>query len=377
MLESKRVLLVGMGNSSHLKAYAQRLLLTGAEVGFVNSGASGKYSLPPGIIDKSNRFQRTWLGSRYLWWFDRLLFRSHLLSKIISREICGVHGYSVLVAHDLQQSGYPSNFALNGLSVKVEKPHFHAVSLGNDLFWYPRKHRHHQKLVQLAQNVKSIEVECAREIETFRALGFGGQFFSTKPNTPITMETIDFQRLAKNERLLILVKGYGGRWGQGWKGVVACWQVRSQLSGLKVLVYSPSIGANLLVSVFGKLGLPIKRLARLSRGDFLRLLQFTHIHLGVSKSDGLATTSAEAGIMGSYVIQSATSCVDDYLRDLGTVHLLHSGRISEIVSLLTLLAPLPRRHEFASRTKARKAAYGMGSQNVNRIWGQEFIGLFG
>ena len=75
-MESKRVLLVGMGNSSHLKAYAQRLLLTGAEVGFVNSGASGKYSLPPGIIDKSNRFQRTWLGSRYLWWFDRLLLSS-------------------------------------------------------------------------------------------------------------------------------------------------------------------------------------------------------------------------------------------------------------------------------------------------------------
>jgi hypothetical protein len=189
------------------------------------------------------------------------------------------------------------------------------------------------------------------------------------------MERINFHELAENERNIVLIKGYGGRWGQGWKGILASWRVRSKLIGIKILVYSPSMTALILIAVFRKLGLPIMPVPRVSRDDFLELLRFTHIHIGISKSDGLATTSAEAGLMGAYVIQSSTSCVDEYLRNLGTVHLLHSRKVLDIASLFSTLLSLPRRHEFASLAKAREAAEKMSAVNVYRIWLPEFMFL--
>lgn len=371
-----KILVVGMGNSSHLTSYLEKLLRRVPKVEFINCGASEGYVLPQGIHDVSSRFQRSWFGSRYLWWVDRIFFGSGALARIIHTRLTNGISHDVVIAHDLQRAGYATSLALKGLPVQRSgQIHLHGVSLGNDLYWYPGKLSHRRRITRLIQVLASIEIECSREKLVLERFGFKGFVFGARPNTPINFSAISTDDVATRERRLILIKGYGGKWGLGWKAVLASWMVRESLRSFEVLVYSASKPTQALVQILRSLGMNIRTLQNLPREHFLDLLMATHVHIGVSKSDGLATASAEAGLLGAYVIQSRSSCVAEYLGHVGNVRILEKNTLRAIAAELHGTVSLAPSHAFAAGPAAAVAMKSMGAERVYADWEGDFLTL--
>ena len=372
----REILVVGMGNSPHLTGYVNRLLGLGARVSFINCGATENYSLNPNAIDHSARFQQTWLGARFMWWVDRPVLRSSVLSNVIHKRIHAQGNFDLVIAHDLQRAGYPASKALRRLNSECAEVRFHGVSLGNDLYWYPSKKSHAKRLIRLLTQLGSIEIECSRERDVLQRFGFSGMVFGTRPNTPIDFSKLKSNDFATRVRNLILIKGYGGKWGLGWRAILACWVVRQSLVQHQVKVYSASVPSKLLVKLLRVAGVPISVNQNMTRESFLELLMSTHVHVGVSRSDGLATASAEAALLGAHVIQSRSSCVSEYLSESGSVRILPDDSLVSIVEALREVLTLPVIHEFAGSPVLSERITQMGAKKVTSDWKAEFSKLF-
>jgi glycosyltransferase involved in cell wall biosynthesis len=70
-------------------------------------------------------------------------------------------------------------------------------------------------------------------------------------------------------------------------------------------------------------GIPIEIVPCCSHEDMLRLQGRARVSIGLSISDAISTSLLEAMVMGSFPIQSNTSCADEWLQNGKTGLLVH------------------------------------------------------
>jgi glycosyltransferase involved in cell wall biosynthesis len=243
-------------------------------------------------------------------------FFGNRVRGILLRRAMNKFEPNILHAVETQGAGY---IALEALRKVERKPFFILTLWGSDLFWFRKFNRHKLQLMRLLPLVDLLSMECERDVEIARDLGFAGRLF---PPFPVTggYEIADGPsskvKTKTSARRMILVKGHTRFVGRGTQALHALKELSNQLAGYQIIVYSADPKAKRLVnSVAKKMGLSVKVFGRgqIAHQDLLELFESARIYVGISLSDGISVSLQEAMVCGAFPIQTDTSCADEWI----------------------------------------------------------------
>lgn len=190
---------------------------------------------------------------------------------------------------------------------------------GSDLFLFRKLEGHPERLKGVFGRVDMHLADCARDRPIARQFGYRG------PDMPIVPSSggvdIDAMRrlgsVPPSKRTRILIKGYHNWAGRALLGFSALALAREELKGfgIDILAAGPRVKA-WAQQMSATLGMDIRALDYLAdHTDALRRLGEARLVIGLGISDGLSTTVLEAMSVGTFPVQSCTSCCDEWVRD--------------------------------------------------------------
>ena len=199
---------------------------------------------------------------------------------------------------------------------------------GSDIFLFGRLPDHARRVHALLASVDFYHAECERDVGLARAAGFAGEVLGVLPNAGgLHLERLETLRSPGpvSARRTIAVKGYQGWVGRALVALRALELNAEALQDYRIRVFgatSPEIGiaAELLA---GSTGLDVEVLPPCSHDEVLRLHGRARTSIALGISDGIPQGAIEAMAMGSFPIQSNTSCLGDWVEDGQTGILVH------------------------------------------------------
>jgi hypothetical protein len=232
-------------------------------------------------------------------------------------------GYSTLEAKSKFRDGFPPWIVTNW---------------GSDIYLFGRLAEHAEKIRAVLSGCDYYTSECHRDVGLARDFGFGGTVLPVLPGGG----GFDLMRMSRwkqpgqtSARRLILLKGYqhwAGRALVGLRAIELCAEV---LKGYRVAVYSASPDVKVAAELTAQsTGVPIEIVPQGSHEEMLRLHGQARVSIGLSISDAISTSLLEAMIMGSFPIQSYTSCADEWVRDGETGLLVHPENPVEVAAAI-------------------------------------------
>lgn len=210
-------------------------------------------------------------------------------------------------------------------TIKVKKvlkkipPWIHTI-WGSDLYLFGRLKEHRERVREVVNNCDYFTCECQRDVELAKSFGLKGEVLATSPATG----GFDLEECAKlrqpgkvSERRLIMVKGYQGWAYRALVAIRALERCSDILKGYTIAIY---LGFTEEVKIAAELfststGIPVKMIPYGSHQEMLRYHGQARISIGLNISDGLPNSFLEALVMGSFPIQSWTSCADEWIED--------------------------------------------------------------
>jgi glycosyltransferase involved in cell wall biosynthesis len=187
---------------------------------------------------------------------------------------------------------------------------------GSDIYLYGPLPEHTEKIRSLLACADYYTCECQRDVELARAYGFKGEVW---PVLPVGggFDIDNMRKFAQpgptSARRVIALKGYQHWAGRGLVGLRALALSADALrsKGFRVAIYSmnsPDVRLA-MQQTMTQTGLQFEEPRFETREDVLRLHGRARLSIGLSISDGLSTSALETLIMGSFPIQSNTSCL--------------------------------------------------------------------
>jgi len=175
-----------------------------------------------------------------------------------------------------------------------------------------------KKIKEVLTNCDYYSGECSREIPIVRKLGFKGEVFAIMPNSG----GIDFDYIKKfrsegsvSARKLIMLKGYNNWAGRALVGLRALERCADILGDYKIVIYcTDSLDIEIAARYFSyktKIKTELFPLG-ISHEEILKLHGKARVSIGLSITDAISTSVLEAMAMGSFPIQSKTSCADKW-----------------------------------------------------------------
>ncbi len=220
---------------------------------------------------------------------------------------------------EIQHAGYLTSAARAKLGSRF--PTWVVTNWGSDIYLFGRLSEHQEKIKAVMSACDYYHTECHRDVELAKEFGFEGEVL---PICPIA-GGLDLERAYRlrqsgptSARRLIALKGYQGwvyRGLVGLRAIELCAELLKE-KGYRIAIYladpETKIAAELLAQ---STGLPIEIVPRVPHEDMLRLHGRARVSIGLSISDGLPESTLEAMVMGSFPIQSNTSCLGELLQD--------------------------------------------------------------
>jgi glycosyltransferase involved in cell wall biosynthesis len=162
-------------------------------------------------------------------------------------------------------------------------------------------------------------MECDRDVEIARSLGFKGEVFPPFPVTggyEIVERFGDDAKTTTSARRVILVKGHTRFVGRGTQALAALSALAELLKEYEIVVYSADSKAKrfarkirkqfkVKVSLYGR--------GELAHQELLEIFELSRIYVGISLSDGISVSLQEAMVCGAFPIQTNTSCADEWI----------------------------------------------------------------
>jgi glycosyltransferase involved in cell wall biosynthesis len=214
-------------------------------------------------------------------------------------------GYLVLAARDiLGTQGFPPWLATNW---------------GSDVYLFGRDPRHASMIRRLLEAADLYSCECRRDLALAREFGFTGPELPVLPNSGgMNLDCLKPLRnpAPPSSRRLIMVKGYDHFAGRAMVSLAVLERLADRLAGHEIVVYSATTRPRQRIAELLAEGrLDIRILDRVSQEEMLRHYARARIYLGVSLSDGISTSVLEAMAMGTFPIQTNTSCCEEWIED--------------------------------------------------------------
>jgi glycosyltransferase involved in cell wall biosynthesis len=338
-----RILFVAMANSIHTARWLSQLNGQGWDIHLFPVEDAGIHTdlrnvtihdlfcyRPPGL-DQSVRLVGSWPLSRSadLSKLSKFIVgrfaltlgdRTRRLARIISRL-----QPDIIHSLEIQHAGYLTLDAKNRLEGTF--PTWIVTNWGSDIYLFGRLSEHVERIKATLSACDYYVCECHRDVGLARAFGFDGEVLPVLPNTG----GFDIKRMQQyrqpgqtSARRLIVLKGYQHWAGRALVGIRAIELVADVLKDYQVAVYLARPDVRIAAELVSQsTGIPIEIIPYSSHEDMLQLHGRARISIGLSISDAISTSMLEAMVMGSFPIQSNTSCANEWIRDGETGLLVH------------------------------------------------------
>ena len=197
-------------------------------------------------------------------------------------------------------------------------PTWIATNWGSDIFLFGRRPDHKKKIQALLKECDYYSCECQRDIELAKKFGFNGKYLPVIPNAGgFDLDSIKKTKIdtKTSDRRVILLKGYQGWAGRALVGLDAIALCADVLNDYEIEIFScTSNEVKKKAKIISKTtGIPILIIPPVSHNDLLKLFGRARIYMGLSISDAISTSLLESMVMGSFPIQSDTSCADEWI----------------------------------------------------------------
>jgi len=226
---------------------------------------------------------------------------------------------------EMQHAGYLTLAARERLGGRF--PTWIVSIWGSDIYLFSRLPEHVEKIKAVLSDCDYFACECQRDVEPARAFGFKGEVLPVLPAS----SGFDIERMHQfrqpgptSARRLIVLKGYQGWAGRALVGLRAIELSADVLKGYRVAIYLAGEDVKIAAALVSHAtAIPIEIVPYSSHEEMLRLHGRARVSIGLSISDGASTSMLEAMEMGSFPIQSHTSCADEWVRCGETGLLVH------------------------------------------------------
>ena len=373
----KKILIVAMADSVHTARWLEQF--ENSDYEFVLFPSSPHRRIHPKIvrllsessqmkISIPNGLRNTGLILAAIDKFVANRFRGLLLRRIINK-----YQPHILHALETQGAGYISLVALEKVS---KRPYFILTLWGSDLFWFRKFERHMVRLKCLLPLVDLLSMECDRDVEIARSLGFKGEVF---PPFPVTggYETVerfgDDAKTTTSARRVILVKGHTRFVGRGTQALAALSALAELLKKYEIVVYSADPKAKRFARKIRKqfeIKVSLYSRGELAHQELLEIFGSSRIYVGISLSDGISVSLQEAMVCGAFPIQTNTSCADEWIVNGKSGFIVspddHAGLVKAISSALqddALVDKAAQINYEVARNRLDKSIISEGSKN--------------
>jgi glycosyltransferase involved in cell wall biosynthesis len=223
----------------------------------------------------------------------------------------------ILHSMEIQHAGYLAAAARGILGSKF--PTWVVSNWGSDIYLFGRLSEHAERVRSVVSACDYYHTECYRDVKLAQEFGFAGRGFWVLPGAG----GFDVRRARQfrqdgptSARRVLALKGYQHWAGRALVGLRAIELCADALEGYRVAVYSPAPEVLIAAELASKsTGIPVDCVPLGTHEDVLRLHGRARASIGLSISDAFSTSALEAMIMGSFPIQSDTSCINELLRD--------------------------------------------------------------
>jgi glycosyltransferase involved in cell wall biosynthesis len=219
---------------------------------------------------------------------------------------------------EIQHAGYllfeSMKFTKNKFPVSI------VTNWGSDIYLFGRLSEHEPKIRAVLESSDFYSCECKRDVGIAKEYGFKGKVLPVFPNTGgFDLEAVSKLRsdIVVSERKKIMLKGYQGWVGRALVGLRALERCADILAGYEVVIYSASKAVLIAAELFSQsTGVQTTIIPKETpHHEILKLHGEARISIGLSISDAISTSLLEAVVMGSFPIQSWTSCGNEWIED--------------------------------------------------------------
>ncbi len=253
--------------------------------------------------------QKSWPAYR-TWQLVRLIRR--LRPDIVHSMEFQHAGYLTLEAKRRLDRGFPTWVATNW---------------GSDIYLFGRLDSHKERIRQILAQCDYYACECQRDVSLARELGLRGQVLPVLPNTGgFDLDAVSALRAPgpTSQRRVIALKGYQHWAGRALFALRALERCAELLSAYTIVIHSANSDVTLAAELFtDRTGVPTLVLPLGTPHD--EILSYhgkARVSIGLSISDAISTSFLEALVMGSFPIQSDTSCASEWVEDGRTAFLV-------------------------------------------------------
>ena len=325
-MSRKRVVLVCMVDSIHVARWIAQFDPAEVEFTIFPSTPNRRvHSMIKDMMAKNANIKIVPFGGKLsipLWGMD-LIFSDYVRGLLL-RRVLKQEQPDFVHALELQHGGYITSRALEDASIKTP---FIATNYGSDIYWFQQFPKHLAKIKKLLARADRYSAECNRDVELAKQYGFTGEVMPVFPNAGgFTEEQLNRPLTPSAERKVIAIKGYEGWVGRASVAVEALYALTNELADFKIVFYSCNAKTIRLVKKLKrKTGLNIEWHGKgeLAHTQMLDLFASARIYVGISLSDGISTSALEAIVSGTMVLQSRTSCLDEWFehKSAGVFHI--------------------------------------------------------
>lgn len=201
--------------------------------------------------------------------------------------------------------------------VKGRFPPWIVTNWGSDIQVFGALEEHRGPIRDVLALCDFYASECERDVRLAEAWGLKGRALPVVPNTGglrthrlVAMRTPG----PPSARRVVAVKGYQGWAGRAFVALRALELCAEELRGYKVTIYSANPDVSLAAALKSRAtGIPFEILGHSPHDEVLRLHGSARISIGLSIGDAISTSLLEAMAMGSFPIQSDSSCAEEWI----------------------------------------------------------------
>lgn len=239
---------------------------------------------------------------------------------------------------EIQHAGYLTQAARR--IVGQEFPPWIVSNWGSDTFIFAELDEHRDRIIEVLRTCNYYTAECKRDVSAARDLGFEG---SVLPVIPAAggVDVHSVQRFRQpgptSARRVIALRGYQGWAGRALVGLRAIERAADALADYRIVVYNWASSPDMPLAVdlaARRTGLDFELLPYGPHEEIWRLHGRSRALIALSMGDGISTSMLEAITMGSFPIQSNTSCADEWLEHGKTGYLVHPEDPEDIEAAL-------------------------------------------
>lgn len=238
---------------------------------------------------------------------------------------------------EMQGAGYLTLEAKKLLQGKF--PKWIVTSWGSDMYYFGRFADHAKKINHLLTSCNYYHGECQRDVILAKKFGLTGTSLPVLPDSG----GFDIKKIAKlrsdikpSKRKNIMVKGYQGWAGRALTTLKALEECIEEIRGYRIIIYSSNLAVRIAAKKFyKKFHVPILIVPPKTKHDqMMSYFGQSRIAIGIGISDGISTMVLEAMAMGTFPIQSNTSCANEWIDNKKTGFLVPPDNISAIAAAI-------------------------------------------